>query len=67
MALEQVVMFFLTLGESLGYNHLVRFLPGISERARFPDNLISGDDDQTPDQCLKVLPGGMKQANRLRL
>ena len=67
MALEKVVVFMLAFGECFGYGRLIHLLPGASERARFPDGLISGDDDQAPDQCLEVLPRGLKEANRLLL
>ena len=60
-------MFLLAFRECFGYGRLVHLLPRVSERARFPDGVISGSDDQASDQCLKVLPGSLEQANRLLL
>ena len=60
-------MVLLAFSESFGYGPVIYLLPGVSKRARFPDGVISGNDDQASDQCLEVLPGGLKQANRLLL
>ena len=60
-------MFVLTPREGFGHNSLVRFHPRVGKRTRIPDNLISGDNDQSSDQCLQVLPGGLKEADRLLL
>ena len=60
-------MLVLALRESFGYYSLVSLHPSTGKRTRIPDNLISGDDDQTSDQCLQVLPGGLKEADGLLL
>ena len=62
-----MVVVLLAFSESFGYGPVVDLLPGAGKRARFPNGVISGSDDQASDQCPEVLPGGLEQADRLLL
>ena len=49
MALEEVVVVLLAFSESFGYGTVVYLLPGAGKRARFPNGVIPGSDDQASE------------------